>query len=82
MAKPQRRNVQIIRQWEILRTLEERPSTLQQLAFDFSVNVRTVRRDLEALQEARFPVYNERHDDGAVRWHLLTTKATPDRRAA
>jgi predicted DNA-binding transcriptional regulator YafY len=81
MAKPSHRNRQIIRQWQVLKTLEEGPATLQQLAVDLDVTTRTIRRDLEALEEARFPIYNERHEDGAVRWHLLQKGVTP-RRAA
>ena len=84
MAKPSRRNRQIVRTWEMLRSIEERPATLQQLAFDFSVSTRTVRRFLEALEEAGFPLYDETDEriDGARRWHLLTKGVVPARRAA
>ena len=35
-----------------------------------SVTTRTIRRDLAALQEAGFPLYDERDDEGRVRWRL------------
>lgn len=73
---------QVVRQWQILRTLEAQSATLQQLAFEFNVNPRTVRRDLECLQEAQFPIYNEHLDDLTVRWHLLRKGVAPVRRAA
>lgn len=82
MAKQSSRNRMVVRQWQILKTLEERPSTLQQLAFDFETTVRTVRRDLEALAEAHFPLYMNRDDDGLRRWHLLTKGVAPGRRVA
>jgi proteasome accessory factor B len=34
------------------------------------VTTRTIRRDLAALQEAGFPLFDERDDDGRVRWRL------------
>ena len=37
---------------------------------ELDVTTRTIRRDLAALQEAGFPLYDERDDDGRVRWRL------------
>jgi predicted DNA-binding transcriptional regulator YafY len=85
MARPTERNRQVIRQWEILRLLEERPRSLGELASrvgDSGVTQRTVRPDLEALEAARFPIYSEKDDDGIMRWRLLVKGLTPARRAA
>ncbi len=84
MATPSERNRQVVRQWEVLRRLEAGPATVDELAAgvgDARVTVRTIYRDLDALQAARFPLVNERHADGRVRWHLLTTGLTPGRAA-
>jgi predicted DNA-binding transcriptional regulator YafY len=82
MARYIERNKQVIRQWELLRALEEAPRTRPELAALLGTTVRTVHRDLDALQAARFPLYSERHDDGHVRWHLLGTRPAPARRVA
>ena len=35
------------------------------------VTTRTIRRDLQALEEAGFPLYDDRsHDDGRTRWKI------------
>lgn len=69
------RNDQVTRQWHILRLLESsRGITLdelnQRLPTDYARHARTVRRDLEALEAAGFPLINERVD-GCVRWRLM-----------
>lgn len=69
------RNDQATRQWHLLRCLENsKGATLGQLIAaipdDFPKNARTVRRDLEALEGAGFPVVAERHN-GQTRWRLL-----------
>jgi predicted DNA-binding transcriptional regulator YafY len=54
------RNSELIRQWMILqRIATTRGQTIPKLATEFSVSTRTIRRDLEALQMAGFPVYDE-----------------------
>lgn len=68
------RNDQVTRQWHLLRQLESsRGATLQELEAtlpdDFPKHLRTIRRDLEAL-EKNFPVYTERVD-GLTRWKLM-----------
>jgi predicted DNA-binding transcriptional regulator YafY len=75
MNRPARRNAQIVRQWRVLRRLEAAPATVTRLADDLGVVARTIRRDLDALGEAGFPVY----DDDNRRWHLLTKGVTPPR---
>ena len=68
------RNAEVIRQWTILREVERARGsgvTIDDLATLCEVTTRTIRRDLQALQEAGFPLYDDRsHDDGRTRWHL------------
>ena len=64
------RNQEVIRQWSILRDLEaSRRLTIDDLAQRTGVTTRTIRRDLEALQTAGFPLYDEVHD-GKKYWTL------------
>ena len=64
------RNAEVIRQWTILRDLEvSRRLTIDELAERTGVTTRTIRRDLEALQSAGFPLYDEVHD-GKKYWML------------
>lgn len=68
------RNAEVIRQWSILREIEQARAagvTIDQLASLCDVTTRTIRRDLQALEEAGFPVYDDRSsDDGRTRWRL------------
>jgi predicted DNA-binding transcriptional regulator YafY len=66
------RNQEVIRQWKVLHALESsrHGATIDGLAGELDVTTRTIRRDLAALQEAGFPLYDERDDDGRVRWRL------------
>ncbi|MBI3300466.1 MAG: WYL domain-containing transcriptional regulator [Deltaproteobacteria bacterium] len=69
------RNDQVTRQWLPLQKLESaRGATLQELAAalpeDFSRHPRTIRRDLEALEAACFPLLTERVA-GQTRWRLM-----------
>ena len=69
------RNDQVTRQWHVLHllgassglTLDE---LMARLPADYPRHSRTLRRDLEALETARFPLINERVD-GRVRWRLM-----------
>lgn len=64
------RNAEVIRQWSILKELEaSRRVTIDDLAQKTGVTTRTIRRDLEALQSAGFPLYDETHD-GRKFWTL------------
>jgi proteasome accessory factor B len=64
------RNAEVIRQWSILRDLESaRRLTIDDLAERTGVSTRTIRRDLEALQAAGFPLYDDLHD-GKRYWML------------
>jgi proteasome accessory factor B len=54
------RNSELIRQWTLLhRIATTRGQTIPTLATELSVSTRTIRRDLEALQVAGFPVYDD-----------------------
>ena len=64
------RNAQLIRQWAILKQIEStRWSTIPHLASRHAVSTKTIRRDLAALMEAGFPLYDERYE-GKVYWRL------------
>ena len=64
------RNAEVIRQWTILKELEaSRRATIDDLAALTGVTTRTIRRDLDALQEAGFPLFDEVHD-GKRFWTL------------
>jgi predicted DNA-binding transcriptional regulator YafY len=64
------RSAEVIRQWSILKELEaSRRVTIDDLADRTGVTTRTIRRDLEALQTAGFPLYDEVHD-GKKYWTL------------
>ena len=69
------RNTQVTRQLILLRQLEgPRGYTLQELAAalppDYPKNLRTLRRDLEALETVGFPLVTDR-SDGQTRWRLM-----------
>lgn len=66
------RNQEVIRQWKVLHALEATRHGVQidSLADELDVTTRTIRRDLAALQEAGFPLFDVHDDDGRVRWRL------------
>jgi proteasome accessory factor B len=66
------RNQEVIRQWRVLHVLESsrHGAAIDGLASELGVTTRTIRRDLAALQEAGFPLYDERDDEGHVRWRI------------
>src|SRR5258708_4241945 len=68
------RNAEVIRQWTILREIEKARGsgvTIDELAALCTVTTRTIRRDLQALEESGFPLYDDRsHDDGKTRWQV------------
>jgi predicted DNA-binding transcriptional regulator YafY len=66
------RNQEVIRQWKVLHALESSRHgvSIDSLAGELDVTTRTIRRDLAALQEAGFPLFDTRDDDGRVRWRL------------
>ena len=66
------RNQEVIRQWKVLHALESsrHGASIDSLASELDVTTRTIRRDLAALQEAGFPLYDTRDAEGRVRWRL------------
>lgn len=68
------RNAEVVRQWTILREIENARGsgvTIEELASLGGVTTRTIRRDLQALEEAGFPLFDDRsHDDGRTRWRV------------
>src|SRR5262245_49215013 len=67
------RNAEVIRQWSILREIERARTgvTIDELAARCAVTTRTIRRDLQALEEAGFPLFDDRsQDDGRTRWKV------------
>jgi predicted DNA-binding transcriptional regulator YafY len=68
------RNAEVIRQWTILREIENARAagvTIDELAARCGVTTRTIRRDLQALEEAGFPLFDDRSaDDGRTRWRV------------
>jgi predicted DNA-binding transcriptional regulator YafY len=68
------RNTEVIRQWTILREIEQARGsgvTIDDLASLCSVTTRTIRRDLQALEEAGFPLFDDKSsDDGKTRWRV------------
>jgi len=66
------RNQEVIRQWKVLHALETARNgvAIDAMADELGVTTRTIRRDLAALQEAGFPLYDEKDAEGRVRWRL------------
>lgn len=66
------RNAEVIRQWQILREVEARRTgvTIHELSEQTGVSTRTIRRDLQALQEAGFAIYDEGGEHETKRWKL------------
>lgn len=68
------RNAEVIRQWKILKRLDgaRLGVSVDDLAADMGVTKRTIWRDLGALQEAGFPLADDK-SDGRTRWTLAST---------
>ncbi len=67
------RNAEVIRQFSILRTLEASRLgvTIHQLSGELGVSTRTIRRDLDALSEVGFPLYQGgATGEGHTLWRL------------
>jgi predicted DNA-binding transcriptional regulator YafY len=65
MAGPMPRGDQLSRQWRLLQMID-RPQgvTVDDAARDLQCTIRTIWRDLDALQKAGFPLFTERAADG------------------
>lgn len=68
------RGEQLARQWRVIRSIEASPKglTVAELAERERIGPRTIYRDLEALQEAGFPLYTERAER-SNRWFVVDT---------
>lgn len=67
------RNAEVIRQWRLLLHLDARAhgSAVDELARELGVTKRTVWRDLAALQEAGFPLVDEKRERKTI-WRVMT----------
>ena len=65
MVRLMPRGDQLSRQWRLLQMID-RPQgvTVDDAARELACTIRTIWRDLDALQEAGFPLYTERAADG------------------
>ncbi|MGO9570517.1 MAG: helix-turn-helix transcriptional regulator [Desulfomonilaceae bacterium] len=68
------RGTQLARQWKIIKLIESRKKgiTGTELANELEAPLRTVYRDLDAIQEAGFPIYTDREGKNSY-WKLLDT---------
>lgn len=68
------RNAEVIRQWKILQRLDgaRHGISVDDLASEADVTKRTIWRDMTALQEAGFPLVDDKAD-GRTRWMLMGT---------
>jgi predicted DNA-binding transcriptional regulator YafY len=68
------RGDQLARQWRVIRAIEASPSglTVAEIAKREETGIRTIYRDLEALQAAGFPLYTEKVER-ASRWAFVDT---------
>jgi len=68
------RGTQLARQWKIIKLIESRKRgiTGTELANELEVPLRTVYRDLDAIQEAGFPIYTDREGKNSY-WKILDT---------
>jgi proteasome accessory factor B len=67
------RNAEVVRQWNILRSVEAAHygRSVHDLAHETGVSTRTIYRDLEALQQVGFPLVDEERDHHTY-WKLNT----------
>ncbi len=65
------RGAEVVRQWNLLRAIDAARNgiTVAELAKQVGVTKRTIWRDLVALQEAGFPLVDEK-DQGTTRWRM------------
>jgi len=62
----------LIRTWDVLQSLDGHGRTIAELADATGVTQRTIRRDLEVMQAAGFPLIDEKSDyEASKRWRLL-----------
>jgi predicted DNA-binding transcriptional regulator YafY len=65
------RGEQLARQWRILNLLQNPAGRrFDEMADELGVTERTVRRDVESLELAGFPIYDEQTDDRGKVWKI------------
>ncbi len=66
------RGEQILRQWNLLKTLQTRGEgiPLRRLADEFGVSERTIQRDFDVLEELGFPVEHDEDEYGKRFWRM------------
>ena len=69
----------LLRQWALVTQLSARGAglTIKELAQEHSVTERTIRRDLQTLQRAGFPLTETVSDHGRKHWRLDPVASTP-----
>lgn len=69
----------LIRQWQMLRQLSasHRGYSVQDLAAEYEVSVKTIRRDLDALIDGGFQLVSTAGDRGQKRWRLNADTESP-----
>jgi predicted DNA-binding transcriptional regulator YafY len=67
------RNAEVIRQWQLLLAIERNRLglTVEDMARQTGVGKRTIWRDMQALQEAGFPLASDKGDDNRTRWTIV-----------
>ncbi len=67
------RNAEVIRQWQLLLAIERNRLglTVDDMAKLTRVGKRTIWRDMQALQEAGFPLASDKDDANRTRWTIL-----------
>ena len=67
------RNAEVIRQWQLLLAIERNRLGLSvdDMARLTGVGKRTIWRDMQALQEAGFPLASDKGDDNRTRWTIV-----------
>jgi proteasome accessory factor B len=69
----------LVRQWILLREISSRRLglTIKEMARDYGVSQRTIRRDLMTLQRVGFPLEERESDHGRKHWRLGATASAP-----
>ena len=65
-------DLQIVRQWLAIRRLADAPPpglTIQQLADEAALSIKTIRRDINQLKDVGFPVVESDGEYGRKYWH-------------
>jgi predicted DNA-binding transcriptional regulator YafY len=77
MGRTMSEQAPLLRQWILLKALSSRRygATVQELAEDVGVSLKTIRRDLKTFQAAGFPLEETVEDFGRKKWRLDPAKS-------